>query len=232
MSFRSIATAISLLGAAAYVSAFAEGPGGACDTVGAACTWEAENSSGAPTTFSGFCAPDLICGDNGASCTTDDNCYDFCGTTSGLCGGEGAVCTSTAPFSTGQEEITCFTPGFTCTSDDPTVGGTCVPATSGGSTKTRHRRMQQRNMKRALNQCDGPTEALCGLSGSLDGSDAFECVDVHSNLEKCGGCVTDGVGQDCTLIAGALDVECMVGACVVSSCAPGFSLVDGVCSEL
>jgi len=232
MSFRAIATTLSLLGAASYVYAFAEEGGGPCDTVGEACSWQSFNSAGNIVTFNGFCAPDLFCGDNGASCTTDDNCYDFCG--AGICGGEGSTCTSTVPFAHNQEEIACFTPGFTCTTDDPNVSGTCVAAPTGGSTKTRHRRMQQRNMKRALEQCDGPTEALCGLS-SVDGQNGvfgFECVDVQSNLERCGGCVTDGVGQDCTLVPGALDVECLVGACAISSCLPGYAFFEGTCTEI
>lgn len=33
----------------------------------------------ASTTVHGFCAPDLHCASNGATCANDDECYNYCG---------------------------------------------------------------------------------------------------------------------------------------------------------
>jgi len=230
-SLKFIAAGLSLFGVASYVHALAQEGGGPCTGLNTACSWVAFNSQGNAQTFNGFCAPDGFCGDNGADCSSDDNCYNFCGT--GLCGGAGAECSSTAPFTHNQIDVTCYDPAFTCTSDNPDIAGTCVAVSTGGSTKTRHRRTQARNLKRALDQCDGPTESLCGFEDGKDGLNvAWECIDVHSNLERCGGCVIDGVGQDCTTIPGALDVECLVGACAISSCFPGYILQDDACVQV
>lgn len=42
-----------------------------------------------------------------------------------------------------------------------------------------------------------------------------QCIDSQTNLERCGGCVGDGQGQDCTAIHGVESVTCAVGRCVV-----------------
>lgn len=47
-------------------------------------------------------------------------------------------------------------------------------------------------------------------------SDSYECLDLESNLESCGGCMSQGEGQDCTAIEGAAAVSCVKGKCVVS----------------
>lgn len=63
------------------------------------------------------------------------------------------------------------------------------------------------------------TETACPL---FDGSNEYECLDTQSHLESCGGCASEGTGRDCTAIAGAADVACVSGQCVVSKCLPGF----------
>jgi hypothetical protein len=42
---------------------------------------------------------------------------------------------------------------------------------------------------------------------------AYECVDLATELESCGGCVASGDGQDCTAIPNALSVGCEIGRC-------------------
>ncbi|EAU91114.1 hypothetical protein CC1G_03282 [Coprinopsis cinerea okayama7 len=68
---------------------------------------------------------------------------------------------------------------------------------------------------------------------------SFNCVDIRSDLESCGGCVTysndgspspDG-GRDCSAIPFVNDVRCSNGSCQIGSCARGYviSLDGGSC---
>lgn len=68
-------------------------------------------------------------------------------------------------------------------------------------------------------------DGLCGTQTAcplFDGSNEYECLDTQTHLESCGGCASEGTGRDCTAIAGAADVACVSGQCVVSKCLPGF----------
>lgn len=58
--------------------------------------------------------------------------------------------------------------------------------------------------------CEFPYEK-CAIPG-LENS--FECVDVQSNVESCGGCTGAG-GMDCTSINNALAADCILGSCVI-----------------
>ncbi|EED80962.1 predicted protein, partial [Postia placenta Mad-698-R] len=77
------------------------------------------------------------------------------------------------------------------------------------------------------------TVFLFGVCGVYGGSSrSFECLDVDTALESCGGCMiqnpfigsTNGssYGIDCTTIVGANDVACVGGKCTVTSCASGY----------
>ncbi|KAI0088488.1 hypothetical protein BDY19DRAFT_985422 [Irpex rosettiformis] len=60
---------------------------------------------------------------------------------------------------------------------------------------------------------------------------AYECVDIYSGLETCGGCVymdspngevgLDG-GRDCSAIPNVDSVRCHKGKCRIDSCMPGY----------
>jgi hypothetical protein len=53
--------------------------------------------------------------------------------------------------------------------------------------------------------------------------DPYECLDVRTNLESCGGCVPEGEivgpdgGKDCTAIDHINAVKCVAGKCIVST---------------
>jgi hypothetical protein len=55
-------------------------------------------------------------------------------------------------------------------------------------------------------------------------SQGYECLDVASDKESCGGCSSSNTGVDCTLIDGAQDVTCMAGTCQVETCEVGFAV--------
>lgn len=40
---------------------------------------DSSNNGSATTTVNGFCAPDLLCASNGAKCSSDDECFNYCG---------------------------------------------------------------------------------------------------------------------------------------------------------
>lgn len=101
--------AIALLFNALAVSAFHVESGTACDTVGAACSYISNDESAggsSNTVVSGFCASDNVCASNGATCSSDDQCYNYCGS-DGICGGEGAGCNTQSTFEAGQTGIAC-----------------------------------------------------------------------------------------------------------------------------
>lgn len=50
----------------------------------------------------------------------------------------------------------------------------------------------------------------------------FECVELDSELNSCGGCLALGAGQDCSLIANARATGCETGSCAVYSCYDGY----------
>ncbi|KAL8276382.1 hypothetical protein RQP46_011227 [Phenoliferia psychrophenolica] len=80
--------------------------------------------------------------------------------------------------------------------------------------------------------CPG-SETSCRISALGEG---FECLDIRTSLDSCGGCLVaesaaDPVGTDCLAIAGAMGVSCVNSRCLVSSCMPGWDLVDGACSR-
>ncbi|WWC58431.1 uncharacterized protein I303_100971 [Kwoniella dejecticola CBS 10117] len=50
----------------------------------------------------------------------------------------------------------------------------------------------------------------------------FECVELDTELNSCGGCLALGSGQDCSLIANARATGCEAGTCQVYSCFDGY----------
>ncbi|OWZ69153.1 hypothetical protein AYX15_00003 [Cryptococcus neoformans] len=50
----------------------------------------------------------------------------------------------------------------------------------------------------------------------------FECVELETELNSCGGCLALGSGQDCALIENARTTGCENGSCQVYSCFDGY----------
>lgn len=50
----------------------------------------------------------------------------------------------------------------------------------------------------------------------------FECMELDSELNSCGGCLALGVGQDCSEITNARATGCESGVCAVYSCFDGY----------
>ncbi|WWC72533.1 uncharacterized protein I206_106495 [Kwoniella pini CBS 10737] len=85
-----------------------------------------------------------------------------------------------------------------------------------------------------------------GLTACVVGSDqeSFECVDVQSDLESCGGCMnglygsrtsnSSSTGTECSALPNVAmgGVTCTRGQCEISACKYGYTLVDNQCVRM
>ncbi|KAG6856962.1 hypothetical protein H0H87_011632 [Tephrocybe sp. NHM501043] len=68
----------------------------------------------------------------------------------------------------------------------------------------------------------------CGIPSR--GAGSWECLDIQTELESCGGCALSlygediPEGEDCTAIPGVADVSCVRGGCKVHRCMPGYEV--------
>lgn len=94
-----------------------------------------------------------------------------------------------------------------------------------------HHGGKKRSVSTELTPCPVGLNA-CPIPGLSSGD--YECIDTANELESCGGCASEGKGQDCTLIEGAWNVGCDQGSCAVYTCAGGFQVsLDGkTCNRL
>jgi len=77
----------------------------------------------------------------------------------------------------------------------------------------------------------GLVPCLANGDAETASNDIYECVDVTTSLQSCGGCslarnedgdIQDGQGTDCTTILNVRSVECKASSCVVTSCKAGY----------
>ncbi|KAL1413362.1 hypothetical protein Q8F55_001122 [Vanrija albida] len=71
----------------------------------------------------------------------------------------------------------------------------------------------------------GPGLTACPVfdySGGPRWKGHYECVAVHTDIESCGGCLSEEHGRDCTAIENVDEVRCKRGLCVVQTCAEGY----------
>jgi len=89
----------------------------------------------------------------------------------------------------------------------------------------------KRHAKKSRTLCPLGLEA-CPLPGLTAGD--YDCLDTTSELTSCGGCASNGRGQDCSALPGAWNVACEQAACKIYTCAQGFRLsLDGKsCQQL
>ncbi|EIN06662.1 hypothetical protein PUNSTDRAFT_72005 [Punctularia strigosozonata HHB-11173 SS5] len=110
-----------------------------------------------------------------------------------------------------------------CTQDSTT--GACRKFRSSPSGNAQRRHVVPRHCPPGTKAC--PTYAKGALGG-------YECVNTHTSLEQCGGCVAageslDGVrsadgGRDCSTIPQAEDVSCYRGECHIKTCKEGYTV--------
>lgn len=70
-------------------------------------------------------------------------------------------------------------------------------------------------------QVSGAELTACPMENGVGG---YECINTSGTLESCGGCMSLGEAQDCTLIKGADNVGCVRGKCIIGTCMDGYYL--------
>jgi len=130
---------------------------------------------------------------------------------------EGDHCACPAPKSLCNGKCADWPHG--CGSAVPRAVGRALNIGAGISTAAEAQRRCKRN------------EVVCGVYGGS--AKAFECLNVNTQLESCGGCAVpnpflsanaSAPGIDCTAIVGVNDVVCIAGKCAVTSCAKGWEV--------
>ncbi|PVF92127.1 hypothetical protein CPB86DRAFT_744697 [Serendipita vermifera] len=162
------------------------------------------------------------------------------------CPGQGSRLQGSPPRSTSRDQCTFSRTDYTTTCDQARNGGAC-PTTTNPSTPSNVSRRSSRSTARCPNPAEircpvSKDRALVGKRNDVGGLESFgidpelgpyECIDVRSNLESCGGCVPEGEtagedgGQDCTAIDHVSAVSCASGKCVVGQCQPGYQVSPG-----
>ncbi|KAI5479629.1 priA protein [Pseudohyphozyma bogoriensis] len=192
------------------------------------------------------CAPKYALNAFGATCTTDDECYNGCGD-DGICGGVGSGCNSQDPFTHNQGDIACYNPGFICSTatfvngvaadpaaDSLTVTGICLLAPSAAA-RARARRaaeaQQQGRSRRSQIAFDGIGQQFCPGT-ALTQCGLGICVDTQSGLNTCGGCDADSGAVDCSAIPNVDEVRCDHGKCVIDSCEQGYRFFNNRCLSI
>lgn len=98
-------------------------PGTPCEGTGPESRCAYVSADDGETVVYAYCSPSGFCGDNGAYCAEQADCYNFCGTDQ-TCGGAGAYCSSRSTEQRDEDEATCYAPTYRCSTDAP--GGRCV----------------------------------------------------------------------------------------------------------
>ncbi|CAE6525318.1 unnamed protein product [Rhizoctonia solani] len=105
-------------------------------------------------------------------------------------------------------------PAPTCSQPLTQMPGTCPPVT-GDTPSGAYKRSIMKTCPYGTTRC----EVKSGRGG-------FECVDTLNSLETCGGC-----DNDCSVLEGTNQVQCLKGHCVIKSCSSGYNLIprgDGI----
>ncbi|KAL7422510.1 hypothetical protein Q5752_003158 [Cryptotrichosporon argae] len=187
------------------------------------------------------------CSHAGATCAAELACKTYA--SNGVCcpaGTKGWVGQTTACCPAGQVETNgaCGCPaGQKFASKSST---TCVDICAAGQTysdgrciapSARARSNRRRLADFSLVELDGDSDASvaakvdrrcpAGMTACpVPGLSAYECLDMTSDLQSCGGCASVGSGRDCTTIPGARFMGCNHGQCQVYSCRDGWVLAN------
>lgn len=119
--------------------------------------------------------------------------------------------------------------------DTGSTGGDDTTAPHWGPSASARARLSDKTKQDGLYALYGQAAAdACGFDAQMPGAEitacplesgsGWDCLNLASTLESCGGCLSIGEGQDCTLIQGAESVGCIHGKCVIGTCEPGFYL--------
>jgi len=115
---------------------------------------------------------------------------------------------------------------FTCSSDYILCNGACFSGSICPSSSASRRSLEeQHRLGRRL--CPVGKEPCGGYKGPK----SYECIDITSTLDSCGGCVFplfggNSTGRDCSIIPGAGSVRCHESKCAVMTCTSGWRVSE------
>ncbi|KAI5449832.1 hypothetical protein NCC49_004043 [Naganishia albida] len=146
------------------------------------------------------------------------------------------VCPGTAGANVLPGSTTC---SFTCDAGFTLCGTSfCIPTGSQCVSGIPARRRSLTQQAAAGELCPAGLQACYTAdmaSLAMGKSVGYECVDVATDMESCGGCqfpiMGEARGEDCTAKAGVDNVSCVAGQCRASSCMRGFKLNGTECIE-
>ncbi|GAA5905424.1 hypothetical protein JCM5296_003713 [Sporobolomyces johnsonii] len=183
----------------------------------------------------GHCNNGKCSGGMGDQCSSDSQCSGWLKCGSGTCGGHQSSCWNYPSWWLGGDSSCLCKSGF-CGKEGmckPTPGkegdvcdgsdeccGTGLTCTKNGNSKKCVRPPTPGPSQKAVapkkrNVVCPASKTACPLSNGRLG---YECVDTESNLEQCGGCVSEG-GIDCSALPGVDSVSCISGICQIHECA-------------
>ncbi|CAG7853990.1 SubName: Full=Related to GCC2 and GCC3 family protein-Laccaria bicolor {ECO:0000313/EMBL:CCA67194.1} [Serendipita indica DSM 11827] len=151
------------------------------------------------------------------------------------CPGLGSSKQGSPPASTSSNQCTFSLTDYVSSCDQPSSGA-CPPTQATATASSKARRTI-----RQLHQCPHHSQRRCPVP-AVDAKRAshemeediasygidtklgsYECIDIETNLESCGGCVPHGEtegpdgGKDCTAIEHMSAVKCVSGKCTVGT---------------
>ncbi|GAA5938976.1 uncharacterized protein JCM15063_004382 [Sporobolomyces koalae] len=167
-----------------------------------------------------------ICGSGSCGCECNDGYYS---NGSGVCVPESG-CTSSGGrvrhHRDGSSECVCPSPLITSTQ------GTCVLPPSARARAARNKARSQLALDYPAVEGDEfkcpDGERACPLGDS----NGYECLDVTSTLDSCGGCPGTAESVNCLALPGAAGVSCSNSQCQVASCFPGWRYLNGRCHRM
>lgn len=158
------------------------------------------------------------------------------------CPGLGSSKQGSPPASTSSNQCTFSLTDYVSSCDQPSSGA-CPPTQATATASSKARRTI-----RQLHQCPHHSQRRCPVP-AVDAKRAshemeediasygidtklgsYECIDIETNLESCGGCVPHGEtegpdgGKDCTAIEHMSAVKCVSGKCTVGACRSGYAI--------
>ncbi|GAA6021826.1 hypothetical protein JCM11491_001534 [Sporobolomyces phaffii] len=169
-----------------------------------------------------------ICGSGSCGCECNDGFTSD--STTGKCVPDGACRSSGGKLKHNRDGTS------TCQCTSPYVSGpsgSCVLPPSARARAARNRVRSQLSLDFPSVEGDDHLKCPDGERACpLGDSNGYECLDVTSTLDSCGGCPGEAAAQNCLVLPGAAGVTCRNSECIIASCFPGWRYLNGRCHRM
>ncbi|GAA5952295.1 hypothetical protein JCM3765_001931 [Sporobolomyces pararoseus] len=169
-----------------------------------------------------------ICGSGSCGCECNEGFVSD--STTGQCIPDGGCRASGGRLRNNRDgSSTCVCPSPFIVS--PTTGVCVLPP----SARARAARRARSQMALDYPSVEGDDHLKCPdgeRACPIGGSTGYECLDVTSTLDSCGGCPGEASHVNCLALPGAAGVTCRESQCVIASCFPGWRYLNGRCHRM